>query len=204
MTADVPNLIIYGGAFDPPHAGHVDIVRKAIERFPEAQVLVMPAPAPAVAGSDDAKVPYATFEDRSAMAFLAFGPLSRRVAISNLETKLPTPSFTINTLRALKTQHPTSRLGLLVGGDQLASFDRWRAWRDILAIATLIAVARAGVAPTPGFGPMITLEGSPPPAESRKIRAAIADGTTVPDGWLSAAVRQYIEKRRLYAQNEDT
>ncbi len=204
MPGADPNFIVYGGAFDPPHAAHVDCVRRALARFPAARVLVMPAAAPAVAGSVAPKAAVASFEDRAAMTALAFAPLGPRVALSHLEAELPAPNYTVNTLRALRTRFPEARLGLLLGADQLASFSRWRDPQDILRLATLIAVGRDGADPEPGFSPVITLEGWPPPAESRKIRTAIAAGEPVPDGWLTPGVRQYIEKRRLYAQHEDT
>lgn len=138
------------------------------------------------------------------MAALAFAPLGPHVSVANLEASLPTPNYTVRTLRTLHGQSPQAHLGLLIGGDQLASFTQWHHWQEILKLATIIAIGREGVIlATPDFAPILMLEGWPPPAESRKIRASITAGEPVPDGWLAADVDHYIRKRRLYALHED-
>jgi nicotinate-nucleotide adenylyltransferase len=192
--------IVYGGAFDPPHAGHVDAARRALERFPAATLTVMPSPAPAVAGSSSAKAPSASFEDRVAMTRLAFAPLPR-ARVSRLEAELPAPNYTVNTLRALAADGEP--LGLLIGGDQVESFTRWRDWQEILKLATVVAIGRNGPPPTAPF-PVVAIEGWPPPAQSRVVRAAVAAKTDVAAGWLDPAVAAYIREKQLYVSHEVT
>lgn len=199
--ANAPDLIIYGGAFDPPHAGHVDALRRALTRFPEAKAWVMPSAAAAVAGSATAKAAGASFDDREAMCRIAFEPLGSDVAVSRLEAEMPAPNYTVETLRRIREQQPRAHLGLLIGRDQVSAFPRWREPDEIRRLATLIAVGRDGTAVDDTE--IVSLPGFPPPAESRKIRASLAAGERVPDGWLDPAVATYIEKHALYAQKKD-
>lgn len=149
----MPELIIYGGAFDPPHQGHVDCVRAATESFPEAEIWVMPAKQPAGAGGKH-KQPALAFNERIRLCELAFEPLneglegksksgSKRISISSLEESLPQPNFTIRTLAWIGSHYPIGRPALLLGQDQLTAFDRWRGPEQILQLADLIVVSRS-------------------------------------------------------------
>ncbi len=135
-----PQLIVFGGSFDPPHKGHVGCVSKILERFPSSRVLVMPTPAPPPIGVD-IKTPSASMADRLQMCREAFRPFGQKVEVSDLEASLPTPSYSFATLRALQESRAES-LGLMVGQDHLEKFDLWRQPIDILRRASLVVVAR--------------------------------------------------------------
>jgi len=139
-----PDLIIYGGAFDPPHQGHIDCVQAAAERFPSSQIWITPAAQPAGAAGKH-KNTTVSFDHRVKLCELAFAPLIDRhpqISISTVERDLPPPNFTIRTLAWVKATAGYKDLALLMGQDQLASFDRWRAPEEILKTASLIAVSR--------------------------------------------------------------
>lgn len=56
----------------------------------------------------------------------------KRVMVSDFERNLPLPSYTANTLRELKRQHPDDEFSLLIGEDNWNVFDKWREWEYIL------------------------------------------------------------------------
>jgi len=144
-----PDLIIYGGAFDPPHQGHIDCVRVAAERFPTSQIWIVPAAQPAGA-SGQHKSTTLSFEHRLRLCELAFGPLMSShpsITISTIERDLPPPNFTIRTLTWAKAKSGYKTFALLLGQDQLAAFDRWRAPEEILQTSAIIAVSRKSPAP---------------------------------------------------------
>lgn len=146
-----PDLIIYGGAFDPPHQGHIDCVRVASEKFPSSQIWIVPAAQPAGASGQhkNTTIPY---EHRAKLCALAFGPLMKAhpsITISAIEQDLPPPNFTIRTLAWLKATSGYKSFALLLGQDQLASFNKWRAPEEILETAALIAVSRRAHAAPP-------------------------------------------------------
>ncbi len=219
-----PELVIYGGSFDPPHAAHTALLVSALREFPAARAWMVPAAATPLAGAapgeaanSGSKVSGATYAQRFAMCELAVAALPRelmsRITISTLEAELPQPNYTVTTLREIRKRQPKTRLALLIGGDQLEAFSRWREPREILALASLIAVQRDGAkgdpkavlsaldfaAPSQDGRPLIySLDGQPVAAASRALRAAFARGDTAPEGWLERSVAHYIDREGLY------
>ena len=114
MKTAPPDIIAYGGSFDPPHQGHVDCVYKALETWPETKIIIFPGFQPAGARGLH-KTPDTPFEDRLAMARLAFGEAAGRIEISAVEKELPVPNYTINTLTRFVSMYPDARLSLMMG-----------------------------------------------------------------------------------------
>ena len=137
-----PDWIFFGGAFDPPHAGHLDAVRIALSAFPTAQIVVVPALEPPVSKTTNKEV-VAEFVDRVSMCVIALENWDR-VQVSAIEENLPKPSYTANTLQELRIEYPFSKLAWMIGADQLASFQSWFEPRKILEMASLIVLARPG------------------------------------------------------------
>ncbi len=195
------DLLIYGGTFDPPHAGHYESVAAARAQMPKAKILVLPAPAPA--GADGAhKSPVVGFKERLALSKLAFAPLGPNVEVSAFEADLPEPNFTVTTLRALAKAHPGKKLGLLIGADQWQAFGRWKEPAEIARLAQLVVVQRPGMRPPDAESkawPALVLEARVSDAASSLIRKYLAEGKSVPVGWLQTAVNLYIREHHLYA-----
>ena len=134
-----PDLIIYGGAFDPPHNGHLLCVELATARFPQAQLLVCPTYAPL---RDATSVPKNTLLDFNARLQLAQAVFTgKHVTVSDLEASLPRPTLTANTLQVVRKKFQKQRLALLLGQDQFSSLKDWQRVQEITA-ATDIIVAR--------------------------------------------------------------
>lgn len=138
-----PNLILYGGSFDPPHQGHVQAVEQTCLMFPEARFVIVPGRFPAVAGNQ-LKRPEISFEKRVKMCQIAFDTplLKSKCSVSVVEATLPFPNYTLNTIKEFKRNFPTDRLALLIGSDQFKVFHRWFKPLAILQNASLIVVKR--------------------------------------------------------------
>lgn len=128
---------VFGGAFNPPHKGHVRLARDFAGRLSLDKVLVIPSFIPP--HKSDSLL--ATAEDRLAMCRLAFAG-DDRFEISAMEIERGGKSYTYDTLRALREEYPEAALYLIVGSDMLASFETWHRWRDILSLCTLCAARR--------------------------------------------------------------
>jgi nicotinate-nucleotide adenylyltransferase len=67
-----------------------------------------------------------------------------RFEVSRMELERPGPSYTVDTLRALRDEAPDDELFLILGGDQAASLPRWREPEEVLSLATVAVFERGG------------------------------------------------------------
>ena len=67
-----------------------------------------------------------------------------RFTVSRLELDREGPSYTVDTLRSLHEESPGDELFLLLGGDQAAALPSWHEPEEVLRLATVVAVERAG------------------------------------------------------------
>ena len=129
---------IYGGSFNPPHAGHVLAAKETVRNLDLQRLIVIPAyQAPhkqTLAGSP-------TAEQRLALTRLAFAEVPQ-AEVSDLEILREGVSYTVDTLHTLRQQLPDDELILLMGTDMLLSFSTWRAPDEIAKLATLAVMHR--------------------------------------------------------------
>lgn len=220
-----PDVVVYGGAFDPPHLGHAACIHQVLELCVSSEVMVVPGYQPAGAKGIH-KDPDACFEDRIALCESAFAAMDR-VIVSPIESKMATPNYTFHTLNALKEQKPQVRLGLMIGLDQFKVFNRWKFPKEIMEIADLFVVRRDShqsivevadymmsnlgltieewnqdktVACIKNFGTYIRiLSGETPHAASSEIKFRISLDKSLPPGWVNDAVLKLIKDRDLYS-----
>lgn len=137
-TVDVDSLLIFGGSFDPPHRGHTTLPHLVAREIDCDRLLYVPARvSPFKEG--EAVTPG---EDRLAMLWVALADVPE-ADISTIELDRPGPSYTIDTLEALRPLYgPACRFHLLIGTDQALSFQRWHQWQRILEICTPAVMIR--------------------------------------------------------------
>ncbi len=127
---------LLGGSFDPPHAGHVHISREALRRFALDHVWWLVSP-----GNPLKREGPAPLEQRmAACRALARHP---RIEISDFEAQAGT-RHTARTLAHLQALRPGVRFVWLMGADNLAQFDQWKDWREIMQRVPVGVLARPG------------------------------------------------------------
>lgn len=135
---------LFGGSFDPIHAGHLHAARSAQAAFGLERVLFVPARRSPFKGGPQAEP--APGADRLAMVELAIaGEPSWRA--SALELEREGPSYTLDSVRALRAElgrEGPLELFLILGSDQLAGLPRWRGIEELLREARPIVVWREG------------------------------------------------------------
>lgn len=133
-------VIVLGGSFDPVHAGHVALASYFVTLLAPDELRIIPT------GNPWQRAPLqATAEQRVAMLQCAFDSLPVPVVIDLQEIERDTPTYTIETLRALRaTLGPEDSLVFLLGADQLRQLDTWREWRALFSQAHLCAASRPG------------------------------------------------------------
>jgi nicotinate-nucleotide adenylyltransferase len=211
-------LGLLGGSFDPIHRGHLQLARDALADLQLTQVRFIPANRPWQ------KRPLTDARHRSEMVRLAIAG-EENFALDPIETDRDGPTYTIDTLRALRAGvGPEVPLVLIMGSDQLRNLDTWREWRHLLDFAHL-AVARrndealdlnpalqaffdANAAPAAAirqqtFGRIVVFEMTPNEASATEIRALLRQAPSFArDARLAALVPapvlDYIRHHSLY------
>jgi nicotinate-nucleotide adenylyltransferase len=135
-------IALFGGSFDPPHRGHVALARLAVNRLHLDRILVAPV------GRQPLKheATTASFDDRMAMAQLAFGgePLTE-VSGADAPRSDGRPNYTIDAVLQLKRtlgEHDT--LFCLMGADSWLTIGKWYRAPELLMACDFIVGARPG------------------------------------------------------------
>jgi nicotinate-nucleotide adenylyltransferase len=193
----VNRIGLFGGTFDPPHVGHLIVAQDAALALGLDRILFVPAARPPHKQGDGIVAP----ELRVAMLELAIGD-DPRFGIERIELDRSGPSYTVDTLRSLHAARPAVDWTLLVGADQYAEFETWREPGEILRLARLAVLTRAGDGATEAGAAPDRVVGVPVTrvdVSSTDVRRRVAAG--LPIRYLvPAPVARFIEDNRLYAE----
>ncbi len=149
-------LGILGGVFNPPHLGHLVCAQEALVQLQLDEVVIVPvgeAPHREVEADPGG-------ETRFELCRAAVEG-DERFSVSRLELDRPGPSYTVDTLRALREERGAQdELVLLLGGDQAAELPRWHEPEQVLALADVGVVARSALTPDDVRGRLSGLRGA--------------------------------------------
>ncbi len=138
-------LGVFGGTFDPPHIGHLVAAQDAHTALGLDRVVMVPAAVP----PHKLDRPITPGPLRLELLRAAVAD-DARFEVSDMELRRDGPSWTVDTLRALRECRPGTELFLLVGVDQFAEFDTWRDPDEIRRIARIAVLSRGGAAAPAG------------------------------------------------------
>jgi nicotinate-nucleotide adenylyltransferase len=173
---------ILGGAFDPPHEGHVALAKAALEQLPIDELVVLVAEHPGHRGV------IADAETRLRLAKAAF---------PGMDVRLDPNAFTAD---AVKDARFGEDALFVVGADQAAGFDRWRDPDEVLKWVKLAVGTRAGY-PMPDLSRygdrVVPFALSSPDVSSTDVRKRVAAGEPI-DDLVPAGVAKLIEELGLY------
>ena len=130
-------ILLFGGAFDPPHKGHVSILKKAAEYTDFDKIIVMPTGTPT-----HKKGCVAPFDVRLHMAVLAFGDIGENVEISDYEGTSLKDDYTYLTLEYLREKYDNPHIYMAIGSDSLLNLDSWKNAQQVMQNCTILAFAR--------------------------------------------------------------
>jgi nicotinate-nucleotide adenylyltransferase len=198
------NLGVLGGTFDPPHIGHLILAEEARLALALGQVLFVPAGEPwRKAGRK-----LSPRQDRLAMVRLAVGD-DPHFAVSTVETDKEGPSYTAETLAALREQvGADSELFFIVGQDSLADLPNWRQPQRIISLARLAVATRTAwesaqadalEKEVPGISQrLVWLDMPRIDISSTAVRQRVRQGLSI-RYWVPGAVEEYVRQHGLYA-----
>ncbi|MDO9390145.1 MAG: nicotinate-nucleotide adenylyltransferase [bacterium] len=130
---------IFGGTFDPIHLGHLIVARQAAEKLGLDQVVFIPAGQPPHKGGEK----LSPARDRLEMVRLAVRG-DGLFRVSDIEIMSKNASYTVNTLKALKSKYKTAGLFLLLGMDQAVLLSTWKEPQELFDLATVCVLSRPG------------------------------------------------------------
>jgi nicotinate-nucleotide adenylyltransferase len=207
---------ILGGTFDPIHYGHLRLADEVGAALGLAHVRLIPAGNPY---HRLAAAPLTPSPQRLAMARLGVVGFPR-LMVDPREALRSEPSYTIDTLTALREELGSTPILMLLGADTFATLPTWKRWPDLFGLAHLVVVARPGYAPAEPLPPVLAgvlaarrtddpgllskaagliyyQSVTPQPISATQVRATVHAGQRL-DGMVPPAVADYIETHSLY------
>ncbi|TGL37334.1 nicotinate-nicotinamide nucleotide adenylyltransferase [Leptospira perdikensis] len=168
-------VFFFGGSFNPPHRGHRHVIETISKIYPKDLLYICPNYVSPFKLGEKSFTPDEIWN----LCLAEFeGLLSKNVILWDEEIKKTNISYTIDSINTLKSLHPNSEISLVIGEDNLDSFDKWKSYLEILKATKKIIIVRRDTPPLkeisiPTFLPksqILILENPILPMSSREIR----------------------------------
>jgi len=194
---------VLGGTFDPVHLGHIGMAEEARQALGLAEVILVPAGQP-VGKSSRRVTPAGQRIEMLRLAIIGRPYLK----ISYMEIERPGPSYTVDTLEAIRKRYSgRAEIYFILGWDSLAQLPGWHEPGRIVEMCSLVAVPRPGYPrpdlkalekKVPGISNKVILLDKPLlDISATTIREKTARREVI-DGLVPGLVAEYIKKHRLY------
>jgi nicotinate-nucleotide adenylyltransferase len=184
---------IFGGSFDPPHAGHTYLAQNACSELHFDKIFWVPTADP-----PHKTTPSTLFQDRVAMVRLMIAGKTEYM-LSEIELTLPRPSYSLNLIRALKVQYgPDHDWHFLIGADNWAIFPNWHQGQEVLKQVTMVVFPRKGYPFKSLPAGIMSLDMPEMHIESSQIRETLALNGDLAEANVPTEIRTYIVQNQLY------
>lgn len=130
-------IAVFGGAFNPVHIGHTQLVKLFDDKLHFDKILIIPSKVSPHKSSDG----LICAEYRISMCRIAFAQ-QKNAEVSDIEQRRDGKSYTVDTLRELKAQYPNDELYLICGSDMFLTLHEWREPTEIFKLAIICAAKR--------------------------------------------------------------
>ncbi|HZE57268.1 MAG TPA: nicotinate-nucleotide adenylyltransferase [Chthoniobacterales bacterium] len=182
---------IFGGTFDPIHHGHLILARDAIEQLQLDELLFIPA---AISPHKLDRTPTpANARVEMLRAAIEGEP---QFCLDTLELERPAPSFTVDTVEALRIREPDAQFVYLIGEDNVARLSTWHRFAELSKMVQFAVLDRTGLKTEHSF-PTVRRHVD---ISATDIRNRVARGQSirylVPPG-----VEKIIRERQLYRES---
>ena len=183
---------ILGGAFNPPHIGHLILAQEILETLGLDKVFFIPANI-----SPHKQVSNVDAESRLEMTILATTG-NKNFEVLDLEVKRGGTSFTIDTIRELKKSYPDDEFYLIIGSDLAETFSTWKNYQDLKKEVKIAVANRKEYPflsqPQPEAGQLQAEEAGRPLAEKGEDSYLVVDIRQI--GVSSSQIRELVKNKR--------
>ena len=131
-------ICLFGGTFDPVHLGHIHAAQAVASALQVNEVRLVLSARPSHKDSTGASL-----SERWSMLQLACADHPELLA-DDREMHRQRPSYTVETLEAVRAEHPLESLIWVIGSDAYALLPSWYRWREVLELANLVILRRPG------------------------------------------------------------
>lgn len=179
----MPNIVhpvrrigLYGGTFNPVHAGHLLVAQAAQEELQLDRIFFVPT------ARSPFKPDHEPAPDVCRLRWLRLALAGRSEwELDTQEIERGGISYTIDTVKDYRNRFPTTDLHYLIGADHLAQLPKWRDAASLAILAQFVVIPRPGqteaVLPKPFQGRM--LKGFPISVSSSEVRARVKAGLPI-------------------------
>ena len=181
---------IYGGSFDPIHHAHLILACEARELLQLEKVIFVPA-----AISPLKSAPVAPAEMRLSMLRAAI-EAETGFAIDDCELLRPPPSYTIDTVEAIRSRESNAEIFCLIGEDNVAALPKWHRFSDLRKLVQFVVLDRTGSAPAKHSYEVIRRKID---ISATDIRNRVASGRSI-RYLLPPSVEEIIRRHDLYRE----
>lgn len=185
------NIVILGGAFDPPHFGHLLIAQQVLDFTPTDEVWLMPCF-------------YHPFNKEMSPVKhrLAMTKLCERgkIKVSDWEAKQEKISYSISTLNVLSKRFPQHKFSFIIGSENINNFKKWKDWQKILKNYKIWVFPRDGFKKSSLLSRMVLVKNRflvTSNLASTKIRERARRGLSL-SFFVPEQVVEYIERDKVY------
>lgn len=177
-------IAVYGGSFNPPHIAHAMVINWLKLTGIVDEVWLVPVFEHAFEKIHEKRL--FSYSERMHWCQLMAQDIGDGVRVSTIESELPTPSYSIDTLLALQEKHPEHQFRLVVGADVVEHLPKWKLWHRIDSEFNPIIVGRVGYE---GHRESVQF----PNISSTEIRQNLQNGH-VQTSWLTKSVSNYFRE----------
>jgi len=192
---------LFGGTFNPLHNAHIEVAKAALRQYELSRIVFVPNGIPPhkeqVLGLDK--------EARFEMVRRAIESMPE-FTVSRIEVDREGPSYTIDTIRALKDDYPQG-ICFIVGADRLLKIDTWKEPHELLRSVPFIIAPRSGVSlDVFDVSPfreavIVPLRMDDVDLSSSGLRERVQRGESIRE-WVPEQVAQDIEEHKYYRKRE--
>ena len=183
---------LFGGSFDPIHHGHLLVAQAVVEALGLEEIRFVPARAQPFKIGRHAASP----ETRARMVGLAIAG-EPRFALERIELERAGPSYTVDTVRALRQREPGRDFAVLVGADAARELQQWHEVDALARLASFVILTRPGATIPMLPWAVRTVEVPAIDISATEIRRRVAAGRSI-RYWVPAPVAECIVVDRLY------
>lgn len=183
------HIVVFGGAFDPPHVGHQSVVEYLLSSEIADEIWMLPAK----------HHPFAKklTSDEHRLAMLEFYR-QESVKIETYELTHQGTSYTYRTLTKLQEKYPDDHFSFVIGSDNVKSFILWDKYKELLEEFDVFVYPRAGYSMQSLLPGMIPLKNAPTVSiSSSDIKEKILSHQSIA-GLVLEPVLSYIQEHGLY------